>query len=122
LLRKLDTLDATVWLSHHRALAVALESIADARAAEPLARLLAKPGMSGFDTAEPVAINRKEAERQRIEPLRELTLARALYRCGDFQGKGEATLRRYHKDVRGVFARHAAAVLATKALPPAGPR
>jgi flavin-dependent dehydrogenase len=122
LLRKLETLDSTVWLSHHRALAVALESIADTRAAEPLARLLAKPGMSGFDAAEPVAINRKEAERQRIEPLRELTLARALYRCGDFRGKGEATLRRYHKDVRGVFARHAAAVLATQALPPAGSR
>ncbi len=41
LLEKLDTLDRNVTLSHHRALASALEQIGDPTAAQPLARLLA---------------------------------------------------------------------------------
>jgi hypothetical protein len=38
-------------------------------------------------------------------------LARALYRCGDHGGLGEKTLRQFAQDVRGHFARHAAAVI-----------
>jgi hypothetical protein len=49
--------------------------------------------------------------RDRTAPLREIVLARALYRCGDFRGVGAATLREYQQDLRGVLARHAAAVL-----------
>jgi len=47
-------------------------------------------------------------------PRRELVLARALYRCGDHQGVGETILRAYAADLRGHYARHAAAVLAEK--------
>jgi hypothetical protein len=43
---------------------------------------------------------------------RELLLARALYRCGDWNGQGERTLREYAQDLRGHFARHAQGVLA----------
>ena len=43
--------------------------------------------------------------------LRELILARALYRCGDNQGLGKQILTEYSKDLRGHYARHALAVL-----------
>ena len=52
------------------------------------------------------------AEQTRRESLRELMLARALYRCGDREGLGEKILRDYTQDLRGHLARHAAAVLA----------
>ena len=49
----------------------------------------------------------------------EISLARALYRCGDVDGKGEAILKAYTKDFRGHFARHAEEVLKEgKKLPP----
>ena len=48
--------------------------------------------------------------------LRELTLARALYRCGDYEGLGERILREYSRDLRGHYARHAAAVLRERIL------
>jgi hypothetical protein len=49
--------------------------------------------------------------RVRNAALRELLTARALFRCGDKDGLGEAILREYAADLRGVLARHAAAVL-----------
>ncbi len=112
LLRKLETLDAEVTLSHHRALALALETIGDPAAAEPLARLLARPGMRGHAMTKVEPLHDKNMElRRRLGPLREIALARALYRCGDHLGLGEAILREYRADLRGLFVRHAAAVL-----------
>jgi N-acyl-D-aspartate/D-glutamate deacylase len=112
ILAKLELLDDTVTLSHHRAVALALEQIGDPAAAEPLAKLLAKPGMSGhvLKAVAPLPEGRN-TRRDRTAPLREIVLARALYRCGDFRGLGEATLRAYRQDLRGLFARHATAVL-----------
>jgi hypothetical protein len=43
--------------------------------------------------------------------LRELALARALYRCGDCDGAAEKVLKQYALDLRGVYALHATAVL-----------
>ena len=43
--------------------------------------------------------------------IRELILARAVYRCGDYEGIGEKTLKEYARDLRGHYARHAQAVL-----------
>ena len=40
-----------------------------------------------------------------------LALARALYRCGDFDGVAEKVLKQYALDLRGVYALHATAVL-----------
>jgi ribulose 1,5-bisphosphate synthetase/thiazole synthase len=114
LLEKLDTLDPNITLSHHRSLALAFEQMADPTAAEPLARLLNKPGMRGhvMTSLEPLS-NHPQEKRRRLEPLREIVLARALYRCGDWQGLGEDILQEYRQDIRGLFARHAGAVLGT---------
>ncbi len=53
--------------------------------------------------------------------VRELFLARALYRCGDRQGVGAAILRQYEQHVSGHFARHAQAVLKSKPQGADGP-
>jgi hypothetical protein len=112
LLRKLETLDASVTLSHHRSLALALERIGSPDAARPLAALLAKPGMSGhaMTKLEPL-YDRQRHRRRRTEPLREIVLARALIHCGDWCSLGRTILESYRNDLRGLFAGHAAAVL-----------
>jgi len=56
-------------------------------------------------------VNKPMEKRHRLAPLREIVLARALYRCGDWRGLGEQILSDYRQDIRGVFARHASAVL-----------
>jgi len=95
----------------------ALELIGDPSAANPLAELLAKPGMSGQHHPDvETAIQREtpggtNAEITRRESLRELLVARALYRCGDHEGIGRQILENYTTDLRGHLARHAKAVL-----------
>ncbi|MGQ9573922.1 MAG: FAD-dependent oxidoreductase [Thermoguttaceae bacterium] len=117
ILEKLALLDARSDFSHHRAVGLALERIGDPAAARPLAELLARPGMSGHaQTSIAVAIQREtpggtNAVQTRRESLRELLLARALYRCGDHQGVGRRILEAYCQDLRGHLARHAQAVL-----------
>jgi len=117
ILKKLESLTAEHDFSHHRAVGLALETIGDESAAEPLARLLAKPGMTGYvHTDVEVATQRgvpggTNAEQTRRESLRELLLARALYRCGDHNGLGKKILQAYAQDLRGHIARHAKAVL-----------
>ena len=104
--------------SHHRAVAVALETLAAPEAAPTLAALLSKPGMMGYaathisDAKEQVAFANPNLSRELS--LRELILARALFRCGDCEGLGERILTEYARDLRGHHARHAAAVLAEK--------
>lgn len=112
ILNWLDRLDADVTLSHHRAVALALEWLNNPAAAQPLARLLRKPGISGhaMTDLEPL-YNRQRDRRRRTGPLREITLARALYHCGDHQGLGKRILTEYLGDIRGLFARHAKTVL-----------
>ena len=118
ILEKVALLTARDAFSHHRAVALALEAIGDPEAARPLFDLLQKPGMMGHVHSS-VEIARKRAVGDRgrwpggtrRDSLRELALARALYRCGDHQGLGEKLLRAYTSDLRGHFARHAAAVL-----------
>ncbi len=115
ILSKLQLLDAKTTLSHHRAVALALEQIGDPRAAEPLAELLNKPGMRGhaMTKIEPLH-DRDRSKRRRTGPLREIVIARALYRCGDRDGIAEEILQSYAKDLRGLFSRHARAVLGEK--------
>ncbi|UCE47240.1 MAG: hypothetical protein JSW47_16750, partial [Phycisphaerales bacterium] len=50
----------------------------------------------------------------RNKSLRELILARALYRCGDYEGLGQRILKEYSRDLRAHYARHAGAVLKKK--------
>ena len=108
-LKKLAMLGSTNSVSHYRAVCSALEWMGDPRAAEPLAQLLQKPGIGGYAAT---SIDQRAASHStRSQATRELIIARALYRCGDWKGLGEKTLRGYSKDLRGHFARHAKAVL-----------
>jgi HEAT repeat protein len=109
ILTTLRCLDAHKEFSHHRACALALESLGDPRSAEPLADLLAKPGMCGY--AATTLDDIKRLMDKRSESLRELMLARALYRCGDYHGVGRKILEAYAQDLRGPYARHATATL-----------
>ncbi len=115
ILEMVRQLEASKEFSHHRAVAVALETLGDPAAAQPLADLLAKPAMSGYavghiGAAKDVA-KLSNPNQSRDQSLRELILARALYRCGDHEGIGEAILREFAQDYRGHHARHAQAVL-----------
>jgi flavin-dependent dehydrogenase len=124
LLKLTQKLDSGVTLSHHRSLALALEKIADHSAAEPLAGLLQKPGMQGHamldldDALAELDNNGKgpnpvknSSYPKRTRALREIILARALYKCGDYKGIGENILKTYQKDMRGLFVRHAGKIL-----------
>jgi len=112
ILDKLAMLDADTTLSHHRAVALALERLGDAAGAKPLASLLDKPGMRGHVMREIEPLyNTDRDRRRRTGPLREIVFARVLYRLGDHEGLGETILRQYTHDMRGLFARHAKAVL-----------
>jgi hypothetical protein len=116
IVEKMGHLDTKSEFSHFRAVAMALETLGDRAAAEPLARLLKKPDMAGY-----AFTGIEEARRgtpasptdtsTRNRSLRELFLARALYRCGDYEGLGEKILEEYARDLRGHYARHAWAVL-----------
>jgi len=116
-LEKAALLTAGHDFSHHRAVGLALELIGRPDCARPLAELLARPGISGHvHTNIEIARQRGTpggitAEATRRESLRELLLARALYRCGDHQGIGKKILQSYTKDLRGHLARHARAIL-----------
>jgi len=73
--------------------------------------------MTGYATTtvaearEKAAPGGRTATQPRNVSLRELILARALYRLGDHEGLGEKILRTYAADLRGHYARHARAVL-----------
>lgn len=119
IVEKLDALTQQSEFSHCRAVAMALESLGDSRAAKPLARLLKEPGIMGYAFTDindarartPSDINDNST---RNNSLREIVLARALFRCGDSEGLGEKILRQYSQDLRGHYAKHASSVLAAK--------
>jgi hypothetical protein len=117
LLEKATLLASDNAFSHFRALALALEAIGDTSAAPALGALLAKDGIGGHSFTMrpdlPVVKNYANAEgdKERSDCLRELSLARALYRLGDAGGLGEKTLRAYANDPRGAYATHANLVL-----------
>jgi flavin-dependent dehydrogenase len=117
IVEKLKLLNADSEFSHHRAAGLALELIGDRAATAPLTELLNKPGMMGHVQLDIKAAKEREvpggvnAVDTRRASIRELALARALYRCGDPDGLGEKILRAYTRDLRGHLARHAQAVL-----------
>ena len=106
--------------SHFRALALAYESIGDRRGAAALARLLALEGVGGHalgpDEVPPVpGYEDRMADAERSDCLRELCVARALYRLGDKDGLGLRTLKSYLSDPRRAYASHVRKVLAADA-------
>jgi flavin-dependent dehydrogenase len=102
--------------SHCRAVAMALESIGDERAAYPLMRLMKEGDMVGHSFLEINDVILRTGGRRndcstRNASLQELILARALYRCGDYEGLGKSILTTYSQDYRGHYSRHAKAIL-----------
>ena len=119
ILEKLGQLDVKSEFSHCRAVAMALESLGNAAAAEPLAQLISKPGIRGhaFTDIDRAGLETPDSAvdtTTRNKSLRELILARALYRCGDYKRLGEEILKEYASDLRAHYARHASAVLQEK--------
>jgi hypothetical protein len=106
--------------SHFRAVALAIEGLdAPVAAAKPLADLLRKPGIQGHAHATiGAALQNQPADPEdtttRNLSLRELELARVLYRCGDSEGLAEKILQEYAQDLRGHYARYAQAVLQSR--------
>ena len=126
ILDKLQKLPEEPAFSHCRAVAEASEALfsrcPDDRIAGALADILSRPGLSGHDQPDLKAVQAdvtadpcETAVRNRA--LREIHLARALFRCGDHDNLGRSIMTRYAKDMRGHFARHARAVLAESAIP-----
>ncbi len=115
LLNKINALDADREFSHYRSIALACETLGKKELAPALASLLNKPGMQGFACKDIPAVKQAAAQSnpnlERDRSLRELFLARALYRCGDYEGVGKRILEDYAQDLRGHLARHARLVL-----------
>jgi hypothetical protein len=116
IVEKVKQLDAQSEFSHCRAVAMALETLGDHGGAKPLAELLKKPGMNGhaFTAIETAKRNTPPSPTDtttREHSLRELVLARGLYRCSDYEGLGKKILREYARDLRAHYRRHAQAVL-----------
>ncbi|MDD2381828.1 MAG: FAD-dependent oxidoreductase [Mariniphaga sp.] len=102
--------------SHFHAVAMALETIASRKGAEPLFRLLNMDGVRGhamtdIQTAKKLTPTDRNDNSTRNNSLRELMLGRALYRVGDLNGMGREILDTYSKDLRGHYYRHASGVL-----------
>ena len=119
IVKKAATLDEKSDFSHFRAVALSLEMLRDPAGVEPLARLLALPGLQGYAVHDPAQAAQLSGPNPndnstRQTAVRELTLGRALYRCGDKDGLGKKILGDYATDLRGFMAQHAQAVLEGK--------
>ena len=105
-------------LSRVRAVTLAAAALCDSSLAPSLARALALKGMGGHACSRATDLPplggyfRTAAEKEQVQCLRELALARALFVCGDCDGLGRRTLEVYAADPRGAYAAHARAVLA----------
>jgi hypothetical protein len=109
-------LTSTSEFSHFRAIAMALETLGDSKGALILYDLLQIPGVTGhsmpdIQTAKRMTPESRTDTTTRNNSLRELILARALFRCGDVNGLGKEILTAYSKDLRGHYYRHASGVL-----------
>ncbi len=119
LMRQLGSAPA---LSHVRAVAVYCETFPDGEFAALLADLLRQPGIAGhawcgLDEALAALPAGGVDTAARNAALRELYLARALWRCGDRQELAAGILERYSRDVRGHFARHARMLMRSRGTP-----
>jgi len=126
-------LDDSSHYSHFRAIALYFDAAGDTRDAAILTRLLSAPGIGGHafawerDGAPAIpeydvhGYNAKRADLchgaasvtdgERSCCLRELILARALYRLGDKDGLAKSVLEAYTRDPRRAYAEHARQVL-----------
>ena len=103
--------------SHYRAIALATEAIQSTQAAPVLTKLLRQGGLQHYETTSySDAVNKvvpyiyDVSFRDKI--LKELHLAKSLYRCGDQEGIAQKVLRRYENGLEAHYARFAAEILA----------
>lgn len=114
---KILALDGNARFSHCRSVSIASSALAHPRLLKALAGLLEKPSIRGhawldLQTMRATANDNLVETESRNLALRELHLARGLFLAGDEGGRGREILETYSHDLRGHFARHAAAVLA----------
>jgi flavin-dependent dehydrogenase len=119
IVEKVEQLDEKSEFSHCRAVAMVLGELGDKTAAKSLSELLNKPGIMGHaftDIEDAMRRTPPDGSDTKIRnaSLRELCLAVALYRCGDYEGLGEKILKEYSQDLRAHYARHSDAVLKEK--------
>lgn len=108
--------------SQLRILGLACEAIGDRALAPLLANLLDLPGITGHSMvmaptipAVPGYDSRSNySQKEKQATVREINLARALYRLGDQDGKAAAILHAYADDPRGFYANYARLILAEK--------
>jgi len=70
---------------------------------------MSRKGMSGY--ALNALFSEKNVMEKRSESLREISWARALFRCGDCDGTARKILEEYSQDLRGIYAAHAGSIL-----------
>ena len=73
--------------------------------------LLPLPAVSRGEIPVIEGYTNKAADWERTLCLREITLARGLYRLGDIDGKGRRALESYASDPRKVYANYCASIL-----------
>ena len=100
-----------------RAIDLACEALPSPEFADDLAAVIRRPAISGhakrgLEAATPRGGFGMEEDEGAV--VRELHLARALWLCGDKDGLAKGILESYTRDPRGVFAKHARAVLKMK--------
>ncbi len=105
--------------SHYRAVVLACEDIGSPLATQVLSELLDMEGVAGhhvtsLSQARSAVVHDRVDVNLRNNVLRELHLARALYRCGDDKGKGAQILQNYSHHLHGHYFRHAAGILGTE--------
>lgn len=105
-------LNSASYYSHIRAISEAFEAMGDNRAANLLYDLLMLPGMryhavESYNAARQHVIMDKIDVLNRNKSLKELTLARALYYCGDKEGLGRYILEQYANSLEKIYARYA---------------
>ena len=112
ILEKAALLQPENTFSHFRAIAMATEAIGSQKAKEQLAALLSIPGirnhsMTNYTEARRVVVPGTDDTSTRNAALKELHLAKALYRCGDHNGMARKVLERYAHGLQAHYARYA---------------
>lgn len=116
ILEKAQMLTKSHAFSHFRAVAMACETIGSRTCVPILSTLLDKEGITGHHEVSFRDVLKNTVPSTvdvtlRNNVLREMFLARALYRCGDDHQKGERILRNYSNDLSGHYFRHASGIL-----------
>jgi hypothetical protein len=109
-------LKAESSFSHFRSVCLALETVGDASAAPTLAGIIVSCNLrnevvTDYRKARNAVNANTEDTSIRNRVLKELHLARALYRCGDHNSLGKTILEEYANDLHAHYARHSSLIM-----------